>query len=648
MSEARNEQRIKYYPTNDLACGLHIEKVEKLYQNKNDLEIADINDAIEFYNIYLYFHDNSLKWKIWNKKEIDLFKEFSIKLKQKTFSFFNNLTDSTIFDELNKINFQYHNDFIILFEKSGLYKKISRHLIKDIILNRQIGLYNFLQNQKLTDFFGNEIIDILLESEDGGEYIIRAADSEDNPIDTKYFIPKNITPKQRNQILENYLNCKNINLNYINLLLDMPLSKKISPTLIKQYVDKKKVIEDELFQNSKSQSNLSVCFKPNQTELVDFKTGPGLSMSTTYSLDWVLGNLDYPTLLNNFIYMFEFADDTMRINLPSSKSGSSLLDHIFKNNNSRIYSMTPASSFMESNYNMSMHMYYQILKSNNIELEKIITWFFSEYVVQEFQCPIFKTHITTEPRSYLEKCHELSTNIEVICKQFTCYKELGEISYELLALNSKPIKYEDIKSLLSHKYAYGLGKDFEDLCFALFSNQCMLHFVQRINKSYESFYKLITKEKIFITDYPEYLQSIIKKLEEWGIININEENSICAKNKIRIQVLYELYSVGFINANRYSDIFKNELFFLESKKIIYFSDTLFAKPEADFINYYLNDTYSNGPRIRNLYAHGIEYLNEDNNKHYTNFIILLRIMILLIIKINDEFCLLHPTPIFAQ
>ncbi len=642
------EYRVKYFPPNDLACGLHIEKVEHLFQNKDQLEIVDINDAIEFYNIYLYFQDKSLKWKKWNDEQIDLFRQFSITLKQKTFSFFNTISEFNIHNELKKLNFEYHDDFVSLFEKSGLYKKIPKKIIRDILLDKQQYLYIILQNQKLTDYLGIEIIDILLSSEVGGEYLIKAADSEDNPIDTKYYVPKCLTQNQRNKILENYLNSKQPNLNYINLLLDMPLAKKIPPTLIKQYVNKKKVLEDELFKNSKTQSNLKVCFEPNQTELVDFKIGPGLSMCTTYSLDWILENLDYPSLLNNFIYMFEFSDETMRINLPSSKSGSSLLDHIFQNNNSKIYSMNPTSTFMESNYNISMHMYYQILKSHNVDLEKIITWFFSEYIVQEFQGPIFKTHITSEPRSYLEKCQELVANIEVICKQFTCFKELGEISYELLAINSKPIKYEDIKSLLSNKYAYGIGEDFESLCFALFSNQCMLHFVQRLNKSYESFYSLISKETISTSDYPEYLQNVIKKLEEWDLIEITDEKIIRKKNIIRIQLLYDLYTVGFINTNRYSKEYRNELNYFESRKIVYFGDTLFAKPEAAFINYYLNDTYSNGPKIRNLYAHGIEYLNEDNNKHYNNFLILLRIMIFLIIKINDEFCLIHPIPIFVQ
>ena len=56
-------------------------------------------------------------------------------------------------------------------------------------------------------------------------------------------------------------------------------------------------------------------------------------------------------------------------------------------------------------------------------------------------------------------------------------------------------------------------------------------------------------------------------------------------------------------------------------------------------NYYLNNKrYSNGPSLRNNYAHGkLNYLNEE--EHYNNYIILLRVIIMIILKINEDFCL---------
>ncbi len=642
MSELNdNEHRIKYFPPNDFACGRNIKKVEALYSNAATIIPNDLNDAIEFYNIFLYFRDKTLKWQLWSESQVAVYRSFSEELRNKAFAYFNAISDSNLLNELDNLWFEYHQDFVTLFETSGIYKKISPNTIERIFYSKKVYLNYFLKNEKLTNHFGNAVCSILLSIDNGGEYIIKAADSENNSVDAKYYVPKCLTPEQKNIILENYLTSKDINLNYLNLLLDILLSKKIPPTLFKKYVIKKREIESKLFENSKCNSTIKVYFSKNQKELSEITNGPGISMETSYSLDWIEENLDYPTLLNNFIYMFEFSDITMRFFLPINKFNSGLLDCIFENHNSKIYSLNPVSRIMERNFNASMHLYYQLLQSKQIQFEKIIVWFFSEYLVQEFGSPVFRTHITLDPRSYLEKCHELVTNMDAVCKQFVCFAELGEISYELLAANSKPVKYENIKSLINDKYAYGSGKDFNNLCFALFSNQCMLHYVARLNSPYESFYELIMHKEIFKNDYPDYLQGILKFLLDWDIIEINNEGRISLKNSLRVYILSELNTYGFINVNRYSDTFKQELKKLKSKQCVSFSDTLFAKPEADFFNYYLNDVYSNGPRIRNLYAHGIEYLNDNENEHYTNYIILLRLMVLLMIKINDEFCLVN-------
>ena len=79
------EYRVKYFPPNDFACGLKIEKIEQIYKNKDLQIIHDINDAIEFYNLYLYFHNDDLIWKKWSKQQVDVFKSFTEELKTESF-----------------------------------------------------------------------------------------------------------------------------------------------------------------------------------------------------------------------------------------------------------------------------------------------------------------------------------------------------------------------------------------------------------------------------------------------------------------------------------------------------------------------------------------------------------------------------------
>lgn len=68
------------------------------------------------------------------------------------------------------------------------------------------------------------------------------------------------------------------------------------------------------------------------------------------------------------------------------------------------------------------------------------------------------------------------------------------------------------------------------------------------------------------------------------------------------------------------------------------ADSLFSEPEQDYLNYELNkSSYSNGLDLRNRYAHSTYPENE--KIQFMDYIRLLKIMILVITKINEEFCL---------
>ena len=73
------------------------------------------------------------------------------------------------------------------------------------------------------------------------------------------------------------------------------------------------------------------------------------------------------------------------------------------------------------------------------------------------------------------------------------------------------------------------------------------------------------------------------------------------------------------------------------------SSSLLSKPEQDYFNYFLNKSaFTNGPDLRNKYSHTQPHIREDKN-HQRNYFIALRLLIVLIIKINDEFCELSLT-----
>jgi len=68
---------------------------------------------------------------------------------------------------------------------------------------------------------------------------------------------------------------------------------------------------------------------------------------------------------------------------------------------------------------------------------------------------------------------------------------------------------------------------------------------------------------------------------------------------------------------------------------------LFTKLETDYFNYFLNNSeFGNALALRNEYLHGGKKGKDVNGDiHKNNYFILLRIVILIIIKINDDLCI---------
>ena len=77
---------------------------------------------------------------------------------------------------------------------------------------------------------------------------------------------------------------------------------------------------------------------------------------------------------------------------------------------------------------------------------------------------------------------------------------------------------------------------------------------------------------------------------------------------------------------------------LVKKNVLEYGTSLLSKPEQDYFNYILNRAeFSNGLDLRNRYVHGTQPIDEKS--HEQDYSTLLRLLVLLVLKINEEFCL---------
>ncbi len=167
----------------------------------------------------------------------------------------------------------------------------------------------------------------------------------------------------------------------------------------------------------------------------------------------------------------------------------------------------------------------------------------------------------------------------------------------------------------------------------MFSNQFFLAYNEK-DKSYKNLYQRIRNEDLLIGD-SDYLNNDIEWLldkkyliVEDGYVKVNDKNTMC--------ILKDLYYNDVISYWRCSRQKRNIIDVLNQRNIVKFENSLFSRAEQDYFDYILNKSkYNNGLNLRNKYSH-TQPKSED---HQENYFILLRLFVLTVIKINEDFCL---------
>lgn len=76
--DTNDDLRVKYYSTNDLSAGFYLKRIEDIICNfvveKKRVDINDINEIIELYNIQQFFH-NRIYSIHWTKQQLNDYSE---------------------------------------------------------------------------------------------------------------------------------------------------------------------------------------------------------------------------------------------------------------------------------------------------------------------------------------------------------------------------------------------------------------------------------------------------------------------------------------------------------------------------------------------------------------------------------------------
>lgn len=637
--------RVRYYSKDNMLYGYCLGRIETI--SVPDYNDIDINDAIESDQINKYFQKGipEKAKNTWTDEQLKEYSEKSKKLHALANRFFNNLNDENIVDQYSQIERCYISVFWEIFNSRKLFDRLTEDNFKKILQNHEYDIPTILNYPKIVEKYGTSLREYILNHFSCIDVLLQYCEPNTGRIENKICLPEELSQEDITDFFNRYLESEQVNPNYADAIYLMHNNKKIQ-------------IEDELRLKAKRRAKqewnkkmsdspfcihrrISVCISCDQKEVLVVNNKDD-EIYYSYSAEWLSETLDYPSLLNNFIYVFEFVDFMEMRSLHLFKeSESNTFERAVQSDSKNIYPGNFVFNMKNDLATMQMGVYYEFLLKHKIRYEKVVEWFFKEYLHKEFGCQKMRLSMPSKNSTMLEKCQTICAAIEIVVKQFSQYATKHTIDFELLNISSNSVPLDQIPSLLEGKYIYGKGKDLEKWLDLLFSDQCFLIYNSN-NKNYihHYFLDLLINEPIYKKDYSEGEQLYIEQLVNADLIRVAEDGRIQIGNKTKVSILKDLYYNGVISRWHYPNT--AQVIFQEwiDQGLLEEKSTLLSQQEADYFSYFLNrEKYTNGFDIRNKYAHGNGQIVADKQKHKTNYEILLKIMTILIIKINDDFWL---------
>ena len=524
-------------------------------------------------------------------------------------------------------------DYFEVIEHYKIYEKVSNNAFLELLNEMSNYIFVILKFKKLSQKFDDKIKQILLNKDEFTEFVLSVLLKE-----TDAYLPKNLTMGEILSKISDYIESPKANPNILEKIVNFPTHDLliINPKIRLAAKRKMKVATEKLFSNGGgTRHTFGVSFRENHEEIITIeKMEQGYTM--VFCATWIENNLDYATLLNNFIYLFGLSDDDMLLNHVYVKSNDTgLISNIYTPKGKHLF---PTSLDFKNNEMMAdliLYSYYEILSYYNIRIESLIDWFFSDYLVSEFNIENFTVKIKTESNNFFEKCKLILPELDRILKQFNFYVEENEIDPELIQMISASTPISLIKSMLNKKYIY-LSSNNQWVSTAvnlLFQSNSLSYFKDKTEK--KSFFEYLNSYKLKIDDFENYQIQALDWLIDHNIIEWDEDEYLEIADYKLIYILKKLNEKEVIAYHHCNIEIQNLIDKLLDENELTSKNSLLSENEHNMFDYYLNQfKYTNGPDLRNKYLHGTNSFDESQNQR--DYFTIMRLIVLTVIKINDD------------
>ncbi|MBO7489225.1 MAG: hypothetical protein J6T88_03005 [Bacteroidales bacterium] len=646
------DNHVHFFSKDDLSVGYNLSIAEKRIIEISEGNIpSEIDGVVELWHIRHLFKENCRLQK-WADEEYNLLKTKVDRFDNIIAQFFNQINPNNLRKEYESLQWGYRKAFWEIIDSFKLYKIIDKDILRDILADNHNNLYYVLSCKGLVEKFKGTIREVLINDNKSAELLLDEYTKKKDRQASQLFFPSNLTIADKEQIIDNYLDGKEPNLNYVRLVSQVKNSNDgiiLSPQTRLKAEKLASKINDDFWKNNPGAAfhwSTDIYFTDEAEQALDVSFNDTCNnIKYTYSVKYIEG-CDNIQRIGNCACYFGWLNEHGLLDLVNKPREANTIEQILIDTGR--FSYQTNSLFQQKNWLAlyQLHGYNNILKKLNSSFETELKQFYEIYLKEEFGYSGLTISFPREDYSALEKCRIIFPNLDDVVKQYNSFVEYDDIDRDLIRL-SNPVKVEDGISLFKNKY-YELVDGNNELCFILWdlfgASNSLLSYVEPFKeKNYHSFVDLLQNEdKVLYNNYQDFQKPNIDRLIDKSIISVDNEGELHITNDKRIGVLKELWEYRVCSYWHYDEPEQRYLDELCAKGWVTKDGHLLSKPERDYFSYYLdNSKFTNGPALRNHYAHGSNPPADDENTHMEVYLVFLRLLTIIIIKIYDDLWLVR-------
>lgn len=280
-------ERIKFYNVNDMCYGMHLDKITTCAVP--ELKEIDINDAIEFYQIKLYFQ-NGARSSEWSDEQYLEYSEKQKKLFSLTMRFFNALCDDNIIQEYNSVELDYKDAFWNLFDNCKLYNRISDSTFNSILYLKYVSPFHIFTKKDIVNKYGQILREYIKNNTFLVKLLVCVYEQDYAVYGNTLYLPSELKSEEIYKCLFNYIESDIADLSVLESISNMKNTDRfqISDELRVKALNRYEELRKEICETGiKFEHGLQLMFSKDQEEPKKINR-KGNETIVSYNTEWLL------------------------------------------------------------------------------------------------------------------------------------------------------------------------------------------------------------------------------------------------------------------------------------------------------------------------------------------------------------------------